>query len=85
MLDVLANRRPARLPLDVLCRYEPATIMDLVYSRGSKYRALAKGYALGSGNSIPEYVPVDGYLAMIDAAKKIRADKVKVTPIPNRD
>jgi len=26
------------------------------------------GYALGSGNSIPEYVPVERYLAMIDCA-----------------
>lgn len=26
------------------------------------------GYALGSGNSIPEYVPQENYLAMISAA-----------------
>jgi len=26
------------------------------------------GYALGSGNSIPEYVPVENYMAMIRAA-----------------
>lgn len=28
----------------------------------------SKGYALGSGNSIPEYVPDENYLAMISAA-----------------
>ena len=27
-----------------------------------------KGYALGTGNSIPEYVPYEGYFAMIAAA-----------------
>jgi hypothetical protein len=26
------------------------------------------GYALGSGNSIPEYVPFENYMAMIAAA-----------------
>jgi hypothetical protein len=26
-------------------------------------------------NSIPDYVPVDGFLAMIEAAKKIRMDE----------
>jgi hypothetical protein len=41
MLDVLANRRPTRLP-----------VIDLI--------------------SIPDYVPVEGYLAMIEAAHKIR-------------
>jgi uroporphyrinogen decarboxylase len=29
------------------------------------------GYALGSGNSIPEYVPVEKYLAMIGVVKKV--------------
>jgi uroporphyrinogen decarboxylase len=36
---------------------------------------MAKGYALGSGNSIPDYVPVDGYLAMIEAARRVRKDE----------
>lgn len=27
------------------------------------------GYALGTGNSVPEYVPVDNYLAMIDVVR----------------
>jgi uroporphyrinogen decarboxylase len=51
-----------------------------VYEKGRKYRAMAKGYALGSGNSIPEYVPVEGYLAMIEAARKIRFDEVPGYP-----
>ncbi|HIT00001.1 MAG TPA: hypothetical protein IAA59_07175 [Candidatus Faecaligallichristensenella faecipullorum] len=30
------------------------------------------GYALGSGNSIPDYVPADNYLAMLNAARDAR-------------
>lgn len=32
----------------------------------------ARGYALGSGNSIPDYVPTENYLAMIRAAQALR-------------
>jgi len=28
------------------------------------------GYALGTGNSVPEYVPHDGYFAMVDVVRK---------------
>lgn len=30
------------------------------------------GYALGSGNSIPEYIPTKNFLAMINAVKKVK-------------
>jgi uroporphyrinogen decarboxylase len=30
------------------------------------------GYCAGSGNSIPEYVRMENYLAMIDEVKKFR-------------
>ena len=65
------------IDVDILCRSTPADIVDLVYARGSMYRAIAKGYALGSGNSIPDYVPVEGYLAMLEAARKIRSDEAR--------
>ena len=35
-------------------------MLERVASRG--------GYALGTGNSVPEYIPVDNYLAMLSAA-----------------
>ena len=54
----------------------PAEVYDIVLERGRRYRRLAQGYALGSGNSIPDYVPVDGYLAMIRAAQAIRAGEL---------
>ena len=44
-----------------------------VFEKGKRFRQMANGYALGSGNSIPDYVPVEGYLAMVQAAQDIRA------------
>jgi uroporphyrinogen decarboxylase len=54
---------------------KPQEIFESVVEKGKRFRAGAMGYALGSGNSIPDYIPVDGYLAMVEAAKKIRADE----------
>ncbi|HOH58987.1 MAG TPA: uroporphyrinogen decarboxylase family protein [Bacilli bacterium] len=40
-----------------------------VYQRSKNMLALTKqgGYALGSGNSIPDYIPSENYLAMLQA------------------
>ena len=62
--------------VDLICQKKPDEVFDYVVEHGTKYRRAANGYALGSGNSIPEYVPVDGYLAMIRAAQKIRENEV---------
>ena len=52
------------IDLDFVCRATP----DEVYARSRKMVETAKtGYALGSGNSIPEYVPIENYMAMIAA------------------
>jgi uroporphyrinogen decarboxylase len=32
---------------------------------------------IGSDNSIPEYVPVEGFMAMIDAVKEIRSREIR--------
>jgi len=61
------------IDVDILCRRTPAAIVEDVFTKGRRFRAAAHGYALGSGNSIPEYVPVDGYLAMLEGARRIRA------------
>ncbi|MBE5034432.1 uroporphyrinogen decarboxylase family protein [Gallalistipes aquisgranensis] len=49
---------------------------DYVYRKvleeGTEFRAKARGYGLGSGNSIPEYASVEGFEAMVDAVKEIR-------------
>jgi uroporphyrinogen decarboxylase len=58
--------------LNLLILINPEEVFQKVLKQGTIYRAKARGYGLGSGNSIPGYIPVDGFLAMIDAAKEIR-------------
>jgi uroporphyrinogen decarboxylase len=60
------------IDVDTLCKKPPAEIFDEVVEKGHRFRGMANGYALGSGNSIPDYVPVEGYLAMVKAAQHIR-------------
>lgn len=68
------NQRPARLTMyeylvnDGVCRRVRAD---------RRYKATARGFALGSGNSVPDYVPQDGYEAMVRAAQEIRAREPK--------
>ncbi len=53
------------IDLDFVCRATP----DEVYDRSRKMvESSHGGYALGSGNSIPEYVPFENYMALIAAA-----------------
>jgi len=61
------------IDMDILCRYEPEKIKEytinvLEYSKGHK------GVAFGSGNSIPDYIPPSGYLAMVNAVREYRGD-----------
>jgi len=58
---------------DHLCRKSEQEIKKIVkdvvgYSLGHG------GFALGSGNSIPDYVPVAGYMTMIETAREIRRE-----------
>ncbi len=57
---------------DRLCRMSPSEVYEFVLEEATRFRGKAKGYALGSGNSIPDYVPPEGYLAMVRAGKEIR-------------
>ena len=55
------------IDMDFLCRSTPKQ----VYQRSCAMLERSKnrgGYALGAGNSVPDYVPVENYLAMISAA-----------------
>jgi uroporphyrinogen decarboxylase len=63
--------------MDFLCANGPETIYDRVLELGRRYRDTAQGYALGSGNSIPDYVPTENYLAMIRAAQHLRQQDVQ--------
>jgi uroporphyrinogen decarboxylase len=60
------------IDVDLLCQRAPDEVYSIVLEKGRRFRSAARGYALGSGNSIPDYVPIDRYLAMIAAAQKIR-------------
>jgi len=54
------------IDVDFLCRAPLAEVTER--SRRMVERAAAKGgYALGTGNSVPPYVPDERYLAMVDA------------------
>ncbi len=55
------------IDLDFVCRKTPQEIYERSCRMLKKTEAKG-GYALGSGNSIPYYVPFDNYLAMISAA-----------------
>ncbi len=61
--------------MDFLCSKDEDTVYQAVCEQGRRFRALARGYALGSGNSIPDYVPVENYLAMVRGAQTIRAEE----------
>ena len=55
------------IDMDFLCR----ATKEEVYERATKLLAQTfdrGGYALGSGNSIPHYVPEENFLAMLKAA-----------------
>lgn len=47
-------------------------VYEKVLREAAQFRSMAKGYGLGSGNSIPDYMSVDGFMAMVDAANEIR-------------
>jgi len=47
-------------------------VFNEVVEDGTRFRSMAKGYGLGSGNSIPDYIPLEGFQAMVDAVKEIR-------------
>lgn len=58
---------------DHLCRKSTQEIKEIVKDV-MKYCKGKGGFALGSGNSIPDYVPVEGYLAMVEAADEFRLE-----------
>ena len=47
-------------------------VFEKVIEEGTRFRAAANGFGLGSGNSIPDYMSIDGFTAMIDAVFEIR-------------
>jgi uroporphyrinogen decarboxylase len=60
------------IDVDVLCHSSYDDVFRKVVEDGTRFRSKTRGWGLGSGNSIPEYIPVDGFMGMIDAAKELR-------------
>lgn len=60
------------IDVNTLCLNSYDDVYKRVLEDGLRFRANARGWGLGSGNSIAYYVPVEGFQAMIDAAKEIR-------------
>ena len=59
--------------MDLLCRGSEGEIRDCTLGVIAACAA-QKGLAIGSGNSIPDYVPASGYLAMVNAVRESRGD-----------
>ena len=60
------------IDVNILCLNKKEDVYSIVLDRATRYREMAAGYGLGSGNSIADYVPVEGFLAMVEAAVEIR-------------
>jgi uroporphyrinogen decarboxylase len=77
--DVWVNKYGKRIgnfggvDTDILCQKSGHEIKDYV-NKVIAYSVNTGGFALGSGNSIPWYVPLEGYMAMIDAARSARGE-----------
>lgn len=58
--------------VNTICLFDYDTVYWTVLEDAKRFRESARGYGLGSGNSIAGYVPNEGFIAMIDAAIDIR-------------
>ena len=54
----------------------PERIREYILEHVPHYFAIAGGFAVGTGNSIPAYVPAVNYLAMLEAVNEIRTSSV---------
>jgi uroporphyrinogen-III decarboxylase len=60
------------IDVNVLALKNYDEIYNIVFENGVRFRSMAKGYGIGSGNSIPEYIPEESFKAMINAVNEIR-------------
>jgi uroporphyrinogen decarboxylase len=61
---------------DVLCQKKPEDIRRYILDLFDKLKSMGDcgGLAIGSGNSIPAYVPPEGYLAMVETVRDYRGE-----------
>jgi uroporphyrinogen decarboxylase len=60
--------------VDYLCRHAPGEVKDYT-KRILEACAPGGGYALGSGNTIANYIPVENYLAMLEAGREFNGER----------
>ncbi|HLF36109.1 MAG TPA: uroporphyrinogen decarboxylase family protein [Cyclobacteriaceae bacterium] len=65
------------IDVNILCLNSYDEVYRIVKERGNRFRSMSRGYGMGSGNSIASYVPVEGFMGMIDAVKAIRMSVIK--------
>ncbi len=63
------------IDVNTLCLNSYEDVYKRVLKDATEYRSTANGWGLGSGNSIAEYVPVEGFMAMIDAVNQLRKNE----------
>lgn len=61
------------IDVDVVCSYSKAEMKEYIEDVFAKCKGHG-GFAFGTGNSIPAYVPAGGYLNMIEIVREIRGD-----------
>jgi len=57
--------------VDFICQRTPQEVKEYTF-RILEECAPGGGYALGTGNSVPNYMPVDNYLAMLEAGREFK-------------
>lgn len=61
---------------DAVCRLSEAEMREYISDVVSQCRGHG-GFAFGSGNSIPDYVPVEGYRTMVRILRELRGDDLR--------
>lgn len=64
------------IDMDFIVSRDAETIRATVMEKARAFRRLTRGYAVGTGNSIPNYVPAQNYLAMLEAVESLRQQEM---------
>ncbi|MBO5128026.1 MAG: hypothetical protein J6D10_10690, partial [Clostridia bacterium] len=58
---------------DAVCRLDRQEMREYITDVVKQCRSHG-GFAFGSGNSIPRYVPAEGYLTMVETVRELRGE-----------
>ena len=62
------------IDIDFMCRRSPSEIMERT-KRTMDFCSKGGGYAIGTGNTVANYIPIENYLAMLKAAADFNGHK----------